>query len=80
MQTKEPIRCALYQMNPKVGDFRGNAEKILSAARKAADAGCSLLVTPEMSLVGYPAEDWLLRDDFCAKARAELQRLAEKLS
>lgn len=80
MQTKEPIRCALYQMNPKVGDFRGNAEKILSAARKAADAGCSLLVTPEMSLVGYPAEDWLLRDDFCAKARAELQRLAEKLA
>ena len=67
-------------MNPKVGDFRGNAEKILLAARKAADVGCSLLVTPEMSLVGYPAEDWLLRDDFCAKARAELQRVAEKLA
>ena len=70
---------ALWQMNATVGDFAGNAAKIESAARQAERMGAGLLLTPEMSLVGYPAEDWILRDDFCEKSRRVLVHLAETL-
>ena len=59
------LKIALWQMNAKVGDFVENAAKIRAAARRAEQMGAGLLLTPEMSLVGYPAEDWILRDDFC---------------
>ena len=59
------LKIALWQMNAKVGDFVENAAKIRAAARRAEQLGAGLLLTPEMSLVGYPAEDWILRDDFC---------------
>ena len=73
------LKIALCQMNSTVGDFVGNAAKIQKAAQRAQGEGAGLLLTPEMSLVGYPAEDWLLRDDFCEKAQTALIRLAETL-
>ena len=73
------LKIALCQMNSTVGDFVGNAAKIQEAAQRAQREGAGLLLTPEMSLVGYPAEDWVLRDDFCEKAKAVLHRLAEAL-
>ena len=73
------LRLAFFQMNPVVGDFSGNARKILEAARKAKEQGADMLITPEMSLVGYPAEDWLLRQDFCLQAARTMEDLAAKL-
>lgn len=77
--TMADLNIALWQMNATVGDFAGNAAKIESAARQAERMGAGLLLTPEMSLVGYPAEDWILRDDFCEKSRRVLVHLAETL-
>lgn len=77
--TMADLNIALWQMNATVGDFAGNAAKIESAARQAERMGAGLLLTPEMSLVGYPAEDWILRDDFCEKSRRALVHLAETL-
>ena len=54
------MRIALAQMNPLVGDLPGNAAAILRACRCAAANGAELLLTPELSLWGYPPRDLLL--------------------
>ena len=71
------LKIALCQMNSTVGDFAGNAAKIREAALCAQKEGAGLVVTPEMSLTGYPIEDWGLRDDFCEIARKTLVKLAQ---
>jgi NAD+ synthase (glutamine-hydrolysing) len=69
------MKIAVAQLNPIVGDFAGNAQKIIAAAEKAVAEGAELLLTPELSLVGYPAEDLLLRDTFYARTEEALQRV-----
>ena len=54
------MRLALAQLNPLVGDLQGNAEKILTAANIAWKKKADLLITPELSLWGYPPRDLLL--------------------
>src|SRR3954463_13350829 len=54
------------QLNVTVGDMTGNAQKIIDAARTAYEQGARLVVTPELSICGYPAEDLLLRPAFMA--------------
>jgi NAD+ synthase/NAD+ synthase (glutamine-hydrolysing) len=70
------MKIAAAQINTTVGDFEGNAAKIRAAIDTARAAGAKLVVTPEMSLSGYPAEDLWLRDDFCDKCVSELMKLA----
>ena len=74
------LKIALCQMNSTVGDFAGNAAKIREAVLRAQKASAGLVVTPEMSLTGYPIEDWGLRDDFCESARKMLETLAQDVS
>ena len=71
---------ALAQINTTVGDFKGNAGKIELMARQAAAAGADILLTPEMALTGYPAEDLLLRPAFVEQERVALAQLAERLA
>ena len=69
------MRIAIGQMNCTVGDLSGNAKKILEFADRARQRGADVLLTPELSLCGYPPEDLLLREDFreaCDRALAEL--------
>lgn len=69
------MKIALAQINCTPGDLRGNQLKILHACRQAREAGADLVITPEMSLCGYLAEDWLLRREFvqaCHQALTEL--------
>jgi NAD+ synthase (glutamine-hydrolysing) len=73
------VRVALAQLNCTVGDFEGNSRRIHDAARRAAAAGASILVTPELALSGYPPEDLLLRRSFYEAADAALARLAAQL-
>ncbi|MCX8087318.1 MAG: NAD+ synthase [Rhodocyclaceae bacterium] len=73
------LKIAVAQLNCTVGDLAGNAEKILAAAREAQAAGADLLLTPELSLVGYPPEDLLLRPDFHRAAARALSALAARL-
>ena len=67
--------AAIAQINFFVGDIQGNAQKIIASAIQAKNLGATLLVTPELSLCGYPPEDLLLRSDFlqaCDVALTEL--------
>jgi NAD+ synthetase len=54
------MRLALAQLNPVVGDLAGNGARILAACRRAATEGADLVLTPELSLWGYPPRDLLL--------------------
>jgi NAD+ synthase (glutamine-hydrolysing) len=71
---------ALAQINPLLGDLAGNAQLIHKAAQEASAKGAKLLVTPELSLTGYPPEDLLLRPAFIQAATHELESLSKSLS
>lgn len=73
------VVVALAQINCTVGDLAGNAAKILDAAGKARTQGADVLLTPELSLCGYPPEDLILRDSFLSAARQQLDALAASL-
>ena len=70
------LRVALAQINPTVGDIRGNAAKISDHMARARDEGAALVVFPELSLTGYPPEDLLLKTSFLDAARTALRELA----
>lgn len=72
-------KIAIAQLNPTVGDLTGNAQRILEAAETAFAAGCSLLLTTELSLTGYPPRDLLIRPSFIQAATQKLQQLARDL-
>ena len=67
-------------MNPLLGDLAGNAQLIHKAALEAYSQGDKLVVTPELSLTGYPPEDLLLRPAFIAAAQQQLELLMKELS
>ncbi|HTN50652.1 MAG TPA: NAD+ synthase [Burkholderiaceae bacterium] len=73
------VRVAVAQINCSVGDFECNGRKIAEAAARAVAEGADLLVTPELSLTGYPPEDLLLRRAFYAASDTALQKLAGQL-
>ena len=54
------MKIAIAQLNCMVGDIAGNVEKIITCAQQARAQGASLMVTPELSICGYPPEDLLL--------------------
>jgi NAD+ synthase (glutamine-hydrolysing) len=72
----ELLRVALAQINPTVGDIRGNARRISDQMARARDEGAALVVFPELSLTGYPPEDLLLKTSFLDAARTALRELA----
>src|SRR6185503_9864572 len=71
-----PMRIALAQLNQRLGDLAGNARTLLDAIAEAKRDGAALVVTPELSLCGYPPEDLLLRPAFLDACAAELAALA----
>ncbi|MCV3216316.1 NAD+ synthase [Plectonema radiosum NIES-515] len=73
------MKIAIAQINPIIGDLPGNAAKILCAAQKAATAGARLLLTPELSLCGYPPRDLLLNPSFVEAMHISLQQLVKDL-
>src|SRR5499427_3525976 len=70
------MQIALAQLNQVLGDLPGNARAILGAVAEAERAGAQLVVTPELSLCGYPPEDLVLRPAFLDACAAELAALA----
>ncbi|MDO8694973.1 MAG: NAD+ synthase [Sheuella sp.] len=73
-------RVGIAQINACVGDLKGNASKVLEAARAAYDAGAQILLTPEMVLTGYPPEDLLLRPAFIEENERVLTGLCTDLA
>ena len=74
------MKIAIAQLNCIVGDLSGNVQKIRAAAASAKEKGASVLLTPELSLTGYPPEDLLLREDFYRSSEAALQQLASNVA
>src|SRR4029079_9076673 len=70
------MQVAIAQLDQMVGDLAANARGILAAAAEAEGAGAELVVTPELSLCGYPPEDLLLRPAFVDACSRELAALA----
>ena len=70
------MKIALAQINPTVGDFTGNLDKIVAASRRAASRGARLTVFSELVLCGYPPADFLEKPSFLARYRAAVDELA----
>jgi NAD+ synthase (glutamine-hydrolysing) len=74
------LRVAMAQVDTRVGDLEGNAALVVEWARKATAEGAHLVVFPEMTLTGYPAEDLVLRESFAAASEQALTDLAAALA
>ena len=70
------MKIALAQINPTVGDFTGNLEKIVAASRRAAEQGARLTVFSELAICGYPPADFLEKPSFLARCRTAVDELA----
>jgi NAD+ synthase (glutamine-hydrolysing) len=70
------VKIALAQINPTVGDFTGNIEKIVALSRRAADQGARLTVFSELAICGYPPADFLEKPSFLARCRTAVDELA----
>ncbi len=70
------MKIALAQFNPTVGDFTGNAARILELAAQAKTRGADLAVFTELCLCGYPPQDLLERPSFVQRNQDELKKLA----
>ncbi|MCL2927783.1 MAG: NAD+ synthase [Trichodesmium sp. MAG_R01] len=73
------MKIAIAQLNPVIGDISGNAKLILDAAQKAKKLDAKLMITPELSLIGYPPRDLLIYPSLIEAAVLELENLAKYL-
>ncbi|QTN34061.1 NAD+ synthase [Akkermansiaceae bacterium] len=73
------MKVGIAQINAVVGDFPGNAKRILAAYRECLEKGAELVVTPEMSLVGYPPRDLVFKSQFVPKCLQALDYLADEI-
>ncbi|VTU21727.1 Glutamine-dependent NAD(+) synthetase [Variovorax sp. SRS16] len=74
------LKLAIAQLNFVVGDLPGNAQKIIGAARAAYERGARLLLTPELSICGYAAEDLFLRPAFISACDDAVRTVARELA
>ena len=74
------LKIAVAQLNYCVGDMPGNAEKIIAAARAAYADGVRLVVTPELAICGYAAEDLFLRTSFIEACNDAVNTVARELA
>lgn len=72
MQCQRTVKIGIAQLNATIGDFAGNADKILSAYRELSTRGAEVILTPELALCGYPPLDLLLKRGF---VRANIEAL-----
>jgi NAD+ synthase (glutamine-hydrolysing) len=70
------VKIALGQINPTVGDFSGNASKIIDFSQRAKASGAGLVLFPELSVCGYPPRDLVERSSFVAKNRETAEKIA----
>ncbi|MEW6347453.1 MAG: NAD+ synthase [Thermodesulfobacteriota bacterium] len=69
------VRVAQAQMNPTLGDFSGNIEKMVRFIHSAKSQGAEVITFPELALCGYPPEDLLFKPSFLTRNREALERL-----
>ncbi len=79
MNNSSPLRIAMAQMNPVVGDIKGNADKILDIYDAQKD-NSDLIIFSELVICGYQPEDLVLHDSFMRTCKAEVERIAANTS
>jgi NAD+ synthase (glutamine-hydrolysing) len=80
MSAQPLVKVALAQINATVGDLAGNSRRIVEFSRRAYARGARLVLTPELSLCGYPPEDLVLRPSFMHACAKTLHDCAEALA
>jgi len=74
------MKIAIAQLNPTIGDLEGNRQKIVSKSQQAAAANADLLLTPELSLCGYPPRDLLLNPNFVKSTLSTIDDLSRQVA
>jgi len=74
------VKIALGQINPTVGDFAGNAARIIDFSQRAKAAGAGLILFPELAICGYPPRDLVERPSFVTRNRESAERIAAATS
>ena len=74
------LKLCVAQLNFIVGDLQGNAQKIITAATDAYASGARLVLTPELSICGYAAEDLFLRPAFIHACDDAVKTVAHALA
>ncbi len=69
------VKIGFAQINTTVGDFAGNIRRIVQAAEELESRGAEIILTPELSLTGYPPQDLLFKSDFVPRNLAALEEL-----
>ena len=69
------MKIGFAQINPTVGDLRGNCELIIGAYERLAAAGAELVLTPELAITGYPPQDLVFKSRFVPENLAFLEKL-----
>src|ERR1700737_3074542 len=69
------MKIGFAQLNPTVGDLRGNFEKILQAYERLAAGGAELVLTPELAITGYPPQDLVFKSRFVPETLEVLEQL-----
>ncbi len=69
------MKIGFAQINPTVGDLRGNFELIIGAYERLAAAGAELVVTPELAITGYPPQDLVYKSRFVPENLALVEKL-----
>ena len=72
------MKISLAQINPTVGDIQSNYKLIVKHAKIAQKSNVEILITPELSICGYPPEDLLLNNDFIDECNNSLIKIAQK--
>jgi len=73
------MKIGLAQINPTVGDLRGNFELIINAYERLAAAGAELVLTPELAITGYPPQDLVFKSRFVPENLAVLEKLHSRV-
>jgi NAD+ synthetase len=73
------MNIGLLQLNPTIGAFAANREKLVAAYAEAVSRGAEFVLAPELFLCGYPPRDLLLRDDFIEANLAALEETAKSI-
>ena len=74
------MKLALAQLNPVIGDLDGNAEKIFEVCEEIKNKNVDLVITPELSLIGYPPKDLLFNPRLFEEQKDILNKLSKRLS
>ena len=73
------MKLVLAQLNPVIGDLDGNAEKIFEVCKSVKGNDVDLVVTPELSLIGYPPKDLLFNPRLFEEQRNILTNLSKRI-